>query len=503
MPLTVSEQKELEQINAQLAQMGEEQPSKAKEMALGVAGTLMSAGMESSGAALGGSIGAFPLFSVPTAGLSIPIGAALGATAGYLTKEYAYGRQPTAGGATEAAVMGATPIGRLAGMGAKEVVKEGAKQVASSLAGTTAKTLMDEGRAPTAKEAAISAGGAVVGTGLGKAAATNKLSKSQQEALLRQQQQAETDNALRMWQELGGVVDPVQTNPGVMTKAIERMGGKTVIAGEATLKNTLAAGDIARAEIGLAPNSPLTYAALKAQKADASRVYDYISSISKSTENLIDKVGKKREEARNYWKEYGSSSSVNSLEKAQKAQSQADSMESSLEAIVNKVDPNLIPQFRDARRTLSKIHVVESALTGPETGLINPMVIGKIHDNNPELLTDGLKVIGSAAKIQPQIMGPFVRLPSGSSNDVYNAAVISGLAMMNAPVAAGVAATRMAAINPMTALAQSSSYQNIMGTPRYRTEPSQGVANFLMRTSKAAGQQPVQPQQQPLLAGRI
>lgn len=498
MPLTVSEQKELEQINAQLAQMGEEQPSKTKEMALGVADTLMSAGMEGSGAALGGSIGAFPLFSVPTAGLSIPIGAALGATAGYLTKEYAHGREPTLGGSTEAALMGATPVGRLAGMGAKEVIKEGAKQVASSLAGTTAKTLIDEGRAPSAKEAALSAAGAVVGTALGKAAASDKLSKSQSQELIRQQQQAETDEALRMWQALGGVVDPVQTNPGVMTKAIERMGGKTVIAGEATLKNTLAAGDIARAEIGLAQNSPLTYSTLKAQKADASRVYDYIASISNSTEKLIDKVGKKREEARNYWKEYGSSSSVNSLEKAQKAQAQADSMESNLEAIVNKIDPNLIPQFRDARKTLSKIHVVESALTGPETGLINPMVIGKIHENNPELLTDGLKAIGAAAKIQPQIMGPFVRLPSGSSNDVYNAAVISGLAMMNAPVAAGVAATRMTTVNPMTALAKSSAYQNIMGMPRYDTQPTQGVANFLMRTSRAAGQQPSQPEQAPL-----
>jgi hypothetical protein len=34
-----------------------------------------------------------------------------------------------------------------------------------------------------------------------------------------------------------------------------------------------------------------------------------------------------------------------------------------------------------------------------------------------------------------------------------------------------------------------------MGMPRYDTQPTQGVANFLMRTSKAAGQQLAQPQQ--------
>lgn len=494
MPLTVSEQKELEQINAQLAQMGEEQPSKAKEMALGMADTLMSAGMESSGAALGGAIGAIPLLSVPTLGLSIPIGAAIGGTVGYLTKEYIHNREPTLGGGTEAALMSATPIGRLAGMGTKEVIKEGAKQVASSLASTTAKTLMDEGRLPTAKEATMSAGGAVVGTGLGKATASNKLSKSQSQELIRQQQQAETDDALRMWQALGGVVDPVQTNPSVATKAIERLGGKTVIASEATLKNTLAAGEIARSEIGLPINSPLTYDTLKAQKANVSRVYDYISSISTSAEKLIDRLGKKREEARDYWKEYGSSSSVDSLSKARKAQSQADAIESSLEAVVDKVDPNLIPQFQDARKMLSKIHVVESALTGPQTNIINPMVIGKIHDANPELLTDGLKVIGSAARIQPQIMGPFVRLSSGTSPNVADAAVIAGISTLSGPVAATFAASKLASLNPASALAQSGIYQKIMGMPRYDTQPTQGVANFLMRTSKAAGQQPA-PQQ--------
>ena len=504
MPLTISDQERLDQINAELARSNvEEQPSKAKETALGMADTLMSAGMESSGAMLGGSIGAFPMFSVPTLGLSIPIGAAIGGTAGYLTKEYIHGREPTLGGSAEAALMSATPIGRVASMGTKELVKEGAKQVASSVAGTTARTLMDEGRVPTSVEAALSAGGAVVGTGLAKATASNKLTKSQSKELIRQQQQAETDDALRMWQALGGVVDPVQTNPSVVTKTIERMGGRTVIASEATLKNALAAGAIARAEVGLPVDSPLTYLTLKSQKADASRVYDYISSISTSAENLIDRLGKKREEARNYWKEYGSSSSVDSLGKAQKAEAQADSMESSLEIIVNKVDSNLIPQFRDARKTLSKIHVVESALTGPETNIINPMIIGKIHDGNPELLTDGLKAIGSAARIQPQIMGPFVRLSSGTSPNVADAAVIAGISTLSGPVAATFAASKLASLNPASALAQSGIYQKIMGMPRYDTQPTQGVANFLMRTSKAAGQQLAQPQQQLLLAGRI
>lgn len=492
MPLTVSEQKELEEINALLAK---NQPSKAKEVALDTAGMLMSAGMESSGAALGAGIGAFPLFSVPTAGLSIPIGAAIGGTAGYLTKEYIQGRKPTIGGGTEAALMSASPISRLAGMGTTQVVKEGAKQVVSSLAGTTAKTLMDEGRIPTATETAMSAGGAVVGTGLGKATASTKLSKSQQEALLRQQQQAETDRSLRMWQELGGFLDPVQTNPSSTTKAIDRIGGRTVIAGESTLKNTLVAGNIARSEIGLPENSPLTYSSLKSRKAEVSRIYDDISSINSSAEKLIDKLGKKRQEARDYWREYGSNESVNSLEKARKAQAQADSIESALEVTVNKIDPELIPKFREARKILSKIHVVENALTGPETGLINPKVIGKIHDGNPELLTDGLRVIGSVATIQPQIMGPFVRLPSGSSNDVHNAVVISGLAMMNAPVAAALTATRITDFNPILKLAKSSSYQNVMGLPRYDTQPTQRVSEFLMRTSKAAGQQPF-PQQQ-------
>ena len=500
MPLTISEQNRLEQINAELAKNSvEEQPSKAKEMALGMADTLMSAGMEGSGAALGGSIGAFPLFSVPTAGLSIPIGAALGAAAGYLTKEYAHGREPTLGGGTEAALMGATPVGRFASMGPKEVIKEGTKQAISSLGGTTAKTLMDEGRLPTAKEAAESAGGAAVGTALGKATASNKLTKSQKEAFLRQQQQRETDDALRMWQALGGVTDPVQANPSGTTKTIEKLaGGRSVIAGEATLKNTLVAGDIARAEIGLDPEAPLTSKTLTALSDKVSTVYDTIGSINNSTESLIKKLREARDKSRGYWNEYGSSGTVESQSNAIKYDEKAKMIESALEKIVDKVDPNLMPQFIAARKILSKIHVVESALTGPETGLINPLVIGKINSVNPDLLTDGLKAIGSAANIQKHIMGPYLRLPSGTSPGVYDAAVVAGLSTLSGPVAAGFGASKLSDINPVKAFAQSASYQRNMGIPRYDTQPTQGVANFLMRISRAAGQQPSQPEQAPL-----
>jgi len=498
MPLTISEQKELDAINAQLSSVDTEQkPSGVKAAALGFVDTLASAGMEGSGAALGGAVGAFPLFSVPTAGLSIPIGAGLGAIGGYLAKEYGHGREPTIGGATEAGLMGATPIGQLGGAGVREVVREGGKQIASSLAGTTAKTLMEEGRVPTAKEAGLSVAGAAVGTGLGRATASTRLTQSQALAAQRQAQQAETDDALRMWQALGGVTDPVQANPSAVTHAVEAVGGKAAIAGEATLRNTLAAGDIVRAQIGLNPNSPLTNTQLNILRNQVSRVYDTISSLSPRSEALIDRLGTTREQARNYWREYGSNNSVDALNNARRLDTAAQTIEQSLERIVNRVDPNLMPQFRDARRTLSQIHVVDSALTGPETGLINPKVIGKIHDTNPGLLTDGLRAIGAAANIQPQIMGPYVRLPSGTSNAVANAAVTAGLATLNAPgLAAGFIASRVTGINPASILSRSDIYQNVMGIPRYQSGPTQNVSNFLMRTSRAAGQQPNQQQDQ-------
>lgn len=498
MPLTISQQKELDEINAKLSSLGvEEKPSGAKEMAIGLADTLLSAGMEGSGAALGGAIGAFPLLSVPTAGLSIPIGAGLGAVAGYLTKEYAHGREPTLGGTTEAALMGATPIGQLAGAGTRAVVGEGARQLASSLAGTTAKTLMDEDRVPTLKEYALSTTGAVVGTGIGRATATQRLTPAQARAAQRQAQQAETDDALRMWQALGGTTDPVQANPSAVTHVVEAVGGKAAIAGEATLRNTLASGDIIRAQIGLAPDSPLTNRTLNLLRDQVSRVYDTISSLNPRAEALIDRLGTTREQARNYWREYGSNNSVEALNNARRLDGAAQTIEQSLERIVNRVDPNLMPQFRDARRTLSQIHVVDSALTGPETGLVNPRVIGKIHDTNPNLLTDGLRAIGAAANIQPQIMGPYVRLPSGTSNAVANAAVTAGLATLSNPaLAAGFVASRLTGVNPAALLSRSDIYQNVMGIPRYASGPTQNVSNFLMRTSRAAGQQSNQQQDQ-------
>lgn len=498
MPLTISEQKELDEINAQLSKAGaEEKSSGAKDMAIGLADTILSAGMEGSGAALGGAVGAFPLFSVPTAGLSIPIGAGLGAIGGYLSKEYIHGREPTLGGTTEAGLMGATPIGALAGAGTREVVREGAKQLASSLAGTTAKTIMDKGRIPTAEEAALSAAGAVVGTGLTRATATTRLTPAQARAAQRQAQQAETDDALRMWQALGGITDPVQANPSAVTHLVEAVGGKAVIAGEATLRNTLAAGDIVRAQIGLSPESPLTHTTLNLLRERVSRVYDTISSLNPRAEALIDRLGTTREQARNYWREYGSNNSVEALNNARRLDVAAQTIEQSLERIVNRADPNLMPQFRDARRTLSQIHVVDNALTGPETGLINPKVIGKIHDVNPGLLTDGLRAIGAAANIQPHIMGPYVRLPSGTSNAVANAAVTAGLATLNAPgLAAGFIASRVTGINPASALSRSDIYQNIMGIPRYQSGQTQNITNFLTRTSRAAGQQSNQQQDQ-------
>jgi hypothetical protein len=86
----------------------------------------------------------------------------------------------------------------------------------------------------------------------------------------------------------------------------------------------------------------------------------------------------------------------------------------SAKALENHIETNLpsdadvsIDQFRDARIALAKNHTVESALKGNTMDL---RTLARIYTKSPNLMTDGLGMLGKFAAENPEVVGPVSRL---------------------------------------------------------------------------------------------
>lgn len=80
----------------------------------------------------------------------------------------------------------------------------------------------------------------------------------------------------------------------------------------------------------------------------------------------------------------------------------------------NSLSPTLLKNYQDARRQFAQIFTVQDALQG---GQVDPQAIGAVHQANPNLLTGGLRLIGSAAQELPADM----QLPTQSKDGALDA----------------------------------------------------------------------------------
>lgn len=73
--------------------------------------------------------------------------------------------------------------------------------------------------------------------------------------------------------------------------------------------------------------------------------------------------------------------------------------------------PDLVNQLRDARKEIAKTYTVDSA-RNVATGDIDPIVLGRIFDSEPDLLSGNLKTIGQTQQTFPQYLGDATKVPT-------------------------------------------------------------------------------------------
>lgn len=504
MALTISEQEELAKLEAEAKrlELEEAQLSAGNERSLAskAVSTASDIVVPAGAATVGQAIGALPMFSVPTLGLSVPIGGVIGGVGGYLANELAQGRSPTLGGATNTAITSFLPGGQVARMGSGALRGETAKQAMTSMAGAQAERAIEEGKPISPMEAGLAVAGAAAGVRAGAKAGKGAVAADIQLA----KQQADVNQRRQLALALGYSLDPVQGNPTTFTKGIERLqGGQAVAQAELARANQPVTNRIIRSEIGLGPDDQLNGRTLDNLRYDTQLPYRQLEQLTPLAKTVLEKINKARTDARDLWKDYSVNARTETKKEAIAATQRAETLENGLEKLAKRLgNPTLVAEMQAARKKLAKIFVAESALNDA-TQNIDAIVIGQIHESNPKYLTDSLRDVAEIANMQKAVMKEFVRPPSAGSYAVRSA-LAAGLGaagyQMGGPqgFAAGALAGAVADI-PFQALAGSRPYQAAYGIPRYEslTTPT-AVQTFLMQSGRQAGAYgPNNPQQSP------
>jgi hypothetical protein len=544
--LTLQEQKELADLEREKAElMSRLSPPPdnsmfsevSKRLAL-VTGQGLS---EAAGGALGQKVG---MAAAPwTLGLSVPIGGAIGGVAGYESYMKATGQEPTWGGRIMAGGLGAIPLGPearlLAGAGrvtGEEIAKAAVKQAGYTVGLAGAAKSVDTGEMLTPTEAVMAA----IGGGMGGAASrfaartggqdvegkplyvagSKKAVQSAEEKI----RNSYEDSLLETYRLLGGVSDPQAINPGFVPQAVEKLaGGRTALNEKLTAINQEVNTNLARRQLGLPSNAPLSFNVFSTLRSEANDAYKDVANISGGAKYFLDKLEEARADMKQSWRAWSADRSKNKisdpelLQEAKASTERVNKLEDSLEKIANqRGQPDLVDKLQEARKRLAQIHVVESALPSAAGGNIDALVIGEINRASPKMLTDNLKLIGDVANIprQRDVMGEFVRpsAPSSLGTNVVLPGVLgtAGYQAFGTPGAIGGAVAGGLANAALKYPAQQAMLQfaskpggfyqsgwNTLGggaVPYYGTNAPSGLGLFLRNAPSAAMGTPNQPE---------
>lgn len=502
MALTLEEQQNLAEIEAELAAIEADKKEAAslsktdkkdnsRSLVTLVGKTIEFGGdvsVPAMGAAIGQTIG---LAGGPYAPITVPVGGAIGGGLAYAGNEFSKGKVPTLGALVSVMGTSAIPVaGPLASGTRGAIMSRGAREGLLNIAAAQGEKAIDEGRVITPKEAVISSF-LPVATGV---AIAGRRSSEAADAVARNQNAAR-DSILQMGQALGFTLDAVQSNPTIVTKGVERVaGGQTALQTAAARRNQQVTNNIVRSEIGLPADAALDDITIALQRDRVSEPYRQIAAISPAAATALENLRRTRTNATRYWRQYARDNNVDAENRAIALDATAQRLENQLEVIARAVPDGdtLVARLRDARRSLAKIHVVERALN-PDAGNVDARVLGRIHGNSPNYLTDGLRAVAELANVQPSVMKVYVRESNPSVSAALNRLARAGTAGAlgygaGGPTIAGVSsAVAGLADIPATALAGSRAYQSRYGVPNYSAPLPEFIENFAMQTTRQVG----------------
>ena len=481
--LTAEEENELIQLEQAIAAEKEKLspkklPSESDKFRENLLDQIEKAGIkiagEAGGAAVGQKAGALAgaPFSPFTAGLSIPIGAAIGGFAGgmggYEATTRGLGDQPTMRGRLQAGLMGAIPFapearllagagGQLAKVTGREMAESGAAMGAANLGAVLAPAAItgEIGSVTPAEMALTAAGGAAGGAAARYAGAATSgsaiprsgyigperaigPSEEAASAVIAKSQNIGRDRDLLAWQAIGGINDPRIVNPSKATKALQTIAGESdEVTRSIQNRNTIKAGEIARFEVGLPAEAELTLDVLKARAQELKTVYGDIKSVSRAAKAKVDDVEDARDVMRRTWKIWKDAKDSNKgttpalLERAKNSTAQYQKLENQLDAIVTRAGrPDLSQRLIQTRPKLAKLAVIESAVN-PGRRTIDVSVIGNLSKDAPGMLDGNLGLMGRVWNIQEDAfqIAPIIQAASNTIRASNTRRLPAGLAV--------------------------------------------------------------------------
>jgi hypothetical protein len=511
---------------------------------------------EAGGAAVGQKAG-LPLAPY-TLGLSVPIAGAIGGAAGYYGAMTQLGEEPTMLGALQAAGMGAIPFapearlaataaGNLARVTAPELASAAGRMGGATLVATVAPKLA-AGEELTAMDVIPAVGGAASGAAgrfVGATTAASGIpgrpstdvaraagpSKEAAAAAIRRSQNLDRDAQMRNWVAAGGVLDPKQSNPSVVTRTMERSVGESqVMLDELRRINNAKAGELARQQIGMDVAMQLTPDNFKVVRDDLAKAGEAIAAISTTAKNKYKDLQSARDEMRQAWRSWRSARDANMgstpklLDEAKAATAKVDKLDKELLKIAyNRKRLDLYNDYEASRPKMAALYTVESA-TIPGANVLDASVIYGIHEANPKYLTDQLRMIADVYGAQKSVFGKVTeaaatrRLPLGASTIGAGLGGTYGFQAGGAPgAAAGAVLGTLAGGAVGSAISEPAQryllefmtgttgplgrgFQRAGGIPQYGTNVPSNLSLFLAKTGAPTGvqvQQFLEQEQQP------
>ena len=469
-------------LDAQIAKDYPRSMSKADKVGAGMA-------LEGGGGAVGQAVGALPMLSGPTLGLSVPVGGFIGGAGGNALsqlRQRASGERPgfSVSEAMGAGVASMVPGAPMAKAGIKAVAKEGVKQGAANLAGMAVETYGENKQLPNVGQAMMAVGGGVAGAGIGRAMDTGA---SVIKATRHEIDNAVRDQTLAAARQAGYKIAPSQLSDApAVARALEWLAGgpQTVAATEATARSVNLA--LARKAIGLAENDVVNLPALKAIRDAQGAVYGDVASVSSKAADALQGFKEARDRSRAFWLEHDRNGTVAASDAAKEWDKKMEGFKSALDQeLKDKGRADLIPAFQKARETIAKTHLIEDAFN-EGSGSVMADIIAKRRKSGKTITTDELEIIANFAEAtgitgKPKrvaaVAHPLAAFTAANSG-LYFGGPGQALAAGGAAVAAPMLAKTLLMSNPV---------QNAMMAPRYGSAMPMDIGAAMGSLSAMAG----------------
>ena len=395
------------------------------------------------------------------------VGGIPGAMAGAGLGTYGAGRLNQSLGIGAPATMGQIAGNTLTAGGAGPI-----SAPAMALAGGAAQSFMDSGKAPSPAQLAIMGIGAEMAAGSPESPTGSQVTR---------------DATIKEGQAAGYVLPPNEINPSLQNNVLGSVAGKADLKAASKIRNQQATNTLAAQALGLDPAQPITAQAIQGVKDAANQAYAQVAALSPDAAGALEQLKQSRSDAKLYYRAYAASPADPSLlKKAQQAAQDGDIYEQLLEDQARSSgQPALVNNLRQARVTLAKANVVDTALN-ESSGNISAPTIGRLYDKGMPL-TGELGTIGRFQQAFPLYTGEAesTAMPGVSHLSPYGAlaGAIAGHEYLGAPGAIGGAVvpfTRPAVREAML----SGPYQAMFGRPSYGPPPPGLAANLARFTAQ-------------------